>query len=104
MPGGHPPTRGSALACGRVPGAAWQPGGGNPGRGGRARSGPCWGERRRGGDGPRAWAAGARALGSGGRWQRGHDQVVAEARSDGICYPIVSAAIDDQKSLKEGVQ
>jgi len=32
-----------ALACGRVPGAARQSGGGNPGRGGKARSGHRWG-------------------------------------------------------------
>jgi len=72
-----------------VPGAMWQFGGGNPGRGGRARSGLRLGEIAADPEtarGPEP-AVGARALGRGGRWQRRQGQVAAEARSDGICYP-----------------
>ena len=54
-------------------------------------------------EGP-GYAARARALGRGGRRQGGQGQMAAEARSEGIRHPTVSAASDDQKSLKEGVQ
>ncbi len=57
------------------------------GRRGRARSGPCRGIDAGTADGPRAWAAGTRALGRGGRWQSRQGQVAAEARSEGICCP-----------------
>jgi len=72
-PVGPPPTRGSAQACGRVPGAAWQLCSGNPGAG-KGAVGPLLRCGSRCGDGPRAQAAGARALGlwslgkSGGQW------------------------------------
>jgi len=70
-----------------------------------ARSGPCWGAAAgpKRPEGP-GYAARARALGRGGRRQGGQGQVAAEARSEGIRHPTVSAASDDQKSLKEGVQ
>ena len=53
--------------------------------------------------GPRAWAAGARALGRGDAG-KGAGPGGSRSVERGDCRPIVSAASDDQKSLKEGVQ
>jgi len=52
----------SAHGRGRLPGADWQPGGGTPRERGKGADGPCRGIDAGPEDGPRAWAAGARAL------------------------------------------
>ena len=57
--------------------------GGNPGDGRKGAVGPLLGDGRRSGDGPRAWAAGARALGLWRPWNLGAEdwsavQMVAE--------------------------
>lgn len=99
------------LACGRVPGAAWQTAaeirGAEEGRGRAIARGTTATRERR----PEGLAAG-QGRWTWGRGQGGQGQVAAEARSEGIWCRIVSAARivwsriyhDDQKSLKEGEQ
>jgi len=74
-------------ACGRVPEGAGQLCGGNPGRGGRARSGHCRGRAAGSADGPRAWAAGARTLGSGDSGKSLVEQTAADAWCEEIFCP-----------------